>query len=205
MTDVLSGKPTDRRKLNIGIRMVEQIVYLNSNEEWLPASADVHSILGKFSRPQSQGIAIGVVHWGGPIVSLRHIWIEVPPTASVDWGWLRAPCLTATSEVAGTMFGMAARDQSKGAVHEENQHWRVWSDDLFKIATGPRYGPTLNDTSADPPLVRITLFVQRSTKSVFPLLWATINMFYDSGPHRSQRHGSLDDVEERKGVWWTYE
>ncbi|WYZ45794.1 hypothetical protein EsH8_IX_000019 [Colletotrichum jinshuiense] len=113
-----------------------------------------------------------------------------------------APFLTLLS----TVLGMAAWYQSKKGSQEDDRDWRLWSDDLLKIVE-MRLVQVMDQRSMAAVQTLILLgshhvYHGRPNLS-FALLGATIKMSHDLGLHRNQRYGSVDDVEERKRVWWT--
>lgn len=113
-----------------------------------------------------------------------------------------APFLTLLS----TVLGMAAWYQSKKASQDGTQDWRLWSDDLFKIVE-MRLVQVMDQRSVSAVQTLILLgshYVYHGRPNLsFALLGATIKMSHALGLHHSKVHGSVDDVEERKRVWWT--
>ncbi|RBA15934.1 hypothetical protein FPRO05_12155 [Fusarium proliferatum] len=113
-----------------------------------------------------------------------------------------APFLTLLS----IMLCMAAWYRSKKSDQEGAEEWRLWSDELLRIVES-RLVHIMDQHSIAAVQTLILLgshhvYHGRPNLS-FALLGATIKISHAMGLHRNLAHGSVDDVEERKRVWWT--
>ncbi|KAF5696983.1 C6 transcription factor [Fusarium globosum] len=113
-----------------------------------------------------------------------------------------APLLTLLS----IMLCMAAWYRSKKTDQEGAEEWRLWSDELLRIVES-RLVHIMDQHSIAAVQTLILLgshhvYHGRPNLS-FALLGATIKISHAMGLHGILAHGSVDDVEERKRVWWT--
>ncbi|KLO87710.1 Uncharacterized protein LW93_10046 [Fusarium fujikuroi] len=113
-----------------------------------------------------------------------------------------APFLTLLS----IMLCMAAWYRSKKPDQEGAEEWRLWSDELLRIVES-RLVHIMDQHSIAAVQTLILLgshhvYHGRPNLS-FALLGATIKISHAMGLHCNLAHGSVDDVEERKRVWWT--
>ncbi|RAK71378.1 Zn(II)2Cys6 transcription factor [Aspergillus fijiensis CBS 313.89] len=107
------------------------------------------------------------------------------------------------------MLGMAAWYRSQSSRQElsnANDNWADWSDILMRLVEN-----NLIDVMDHPSLLAIQTCILFGSYHVyhgrpnlsFTLLGATIKMAHAIGMHREPRRGDIDDIEERKRVWWT--
>ncbi|KAH7148146.1 putative C6 transcription factor [Fusarium sp. MPI-SDFR-AT-0072] len=113
-----------------------------------------------------------------------------------------APFLTLLSMI----LCMAAWYRSKKPNQEGGEEWRLWSDELLRIVES-RLVHIMDQHSIAAVQTLILLgshhvYHGRPNLS-FALLGATIKISHAMGLHRNLSRGSVDDVEERKRVWWT--
>ncbi|KAJ4265272.1 hypothetical protein NW762_004557 [Fusarium torreyae] len=113
-----------------------------------------------------------------------------------------APFLTLLSVV----LCMAAWYRSKKPTQEGHEAWQLCSDELLRIVES-RLIHIMDQHSVAAVQTLLLLgshhvYHGRPNLS-FALLGATIKISHAMGLHRKLAHGSFDDVEERKRVWWT--
>ncbi|RAL11871.1 Zn(II)2Cys6 transcription factor [Aspergillus homomorphus CBS 101889] len=107
------------------------------------------------------------------------------------------------------MLGMAAwyrSQRSRPEMVDAEDNWADWSVVLLRLVES-----NLVDVMDHPSVPAIQTCILFGSHHVyhgrpnlsFTLLGATIKMAHAIGMHREARRGGLDDIEERKRVWWT--
>lgn len=111
------------------------------------------------------------------------------------------------------MLGMAAWYRSQRSVSgpsperdHHGQDWRKWSTGLFKLVESDLVEimdkPSITAAQTLCLLGSYHVYHGRPNLS-FSLLGATIKMSQALGMHRESLQGVVEDIEERKRVWWT--
>lgn len=113
-----------------------------------------------------------------------------------------APFLT----LLAIILCMAAWYRSRKPDQEKGEDWRLWSDELLRVVES-RLIHIMDQHSIAAVQTLVLLgshhvYHGRPNLS-FALLGATIKISHAMGLHRNLARGSVDDVEERKRVWWT--
>ncbi|KAJ6001581.1 hypothetical protein N7499_002516 [Penicillium canescens] len=107
------------------------------------------------------------------------------------------------------MLGMASwyRFQRSGSdLPEHRDEWKAWSTDLLKLVES-----NVVEIMDQPSITAIQTCILLGSHHVyhgrpnlsFSLLGATIKMSQSLGLHRQPSRGTLEDIEERKRIWWT--
>ncbi|PWY81744.1 putative C6 transcription factor [Aspergillus sclerotioniger CBS 115572] len=104
------------------------------------------------------------------------------------------------------MLGMAAWYRSRRSGPDAAQDWGQWSSNLLKLAES-----NLMDMMDQPSVLAAQTCILIGSHNLyhgrpnlsFTLLGATIKMAHAIGLHREPPQGDVDEIEERKRVWWT--
>lgn len=107
------------------------------------------------------------------------------------------------------MIGMGAWYRSHRAITgsaDNGDEWQKWNTDLFKLVES-HLVELMDQPSVAAAQVCILLgshYVYHGRPNLsFSLLGATIKISQGVGLHREPSQGDLEDIEERKRVWWT--
>lgn len=104
------------------------------------------------------------------------------------------------------MLGMASWYRSKRSGTGHGDEWRTWSTDLLKLVES-----NIVEVMDQPSITAIQTCILLGSHHVyhgrpnlsFSLLGATIKMAQSLRLHRQPSRGPLEDIEERKRIWWT--
>ncbi|QKX52984.1 uncharacterized protein TRUGW13939_00055 [Talaromyces rugulosus] len=107
------------------------------------------------------------------------------------------------------MLGMASwyRAQRSGVdLADHSDEWWVWSTDLLKLVES-----NIVEIMDKPSITAVQTCILLGSHHVyhgrpnlsFSLLGATVKMSQSLGLHRQTSRGPLEDIEERKRIWWT--
>ncbi|RAK96496.1 fungal specific transcription factor domain-containing protein [Aspergillus ibericus CBS 121593] len=160
-----------------------------------PSTDLVHTLLGEY---------FDAVHWFSLVIYEPRFRRNLDSIADGCADPAQRPFLL----LLAVMLGMAAwyRSRRGGPDTHSDNDWAQWSADLFKLVES-----NLVEMMDQPSVLAAQTCILIGSHNLyhgrpnlsFTLLGATIKMAHAIGLHREPTLGDVDEIEERKRVWWT--